>query len=55
MAKEGKLPNSCYEGNVTLMPKSEFLGPRQRQRLTKRTLYRAIFLITIDAKIIYKT
>ena len=44
IAEEGKLPNSIYEANITLIPKPD------KDATHKKGNYKAISLMNIDAK-----
>ena len=47
ITEESKLPNSFYDATITLIPK-------QDKDATKKENYRPIFLMIIEAKILYK-
>ena len=47
IAEEGKLPNSFYEGTITLIPKPD-------KDVTKKENHGPITVISIDAKILNK-
>jgi hypothetical protein len=47
MEREGTLPNSLYEGSITLIPKLD-------NNTSKKENYRPISLISTDAKILNK-
>jgi hypothetical protein len=47
VGREGMLPNSFYEANITLIPKPE-------KDTSKKENYRSIFLMNINANILIK-
>ena len=46
--RDGTLPNTCYEDNITLLPKPNKDGSRKEN-------YRPISLMNLDAKLLLKS